>query len=294
MTEPVHISFERKVFELPLDTILPLRPMTDRITESKRYARIATSITEVGIIEPLAVTVAGKNGRHMLLDGHLRLHALRATGAASAPCIVSDDDEAFTYNKRVNRLATVQEHYMITRAIDRGVPARLIAAALGMDEALVARRRTMLDGISADAIEILKDKQVTAVVFDVLRKLKPEKQFAAAEMMAGMNNFTASYARAMLAATRQCDLAKPDQPKKIPGVTPEQMARMERELETLNADFRARDSTFGDDVLELVLSSRYLKRLIGNDKVASYITSRHPEIMSQFQAIVDATSLDAS
>ena len=25
----------------------------------------------------------------------------------------SDDDEAFTYNKRVNRLATVQEHYMI-------------------------------------------------------------------------------------------------------------------------------------------------------------------------------------
>ncbi|WP_340054741.1 formylglycine-generating enzyme family protein, partial [Pseudomonas sp. JAI120] len=57
----------------------------------------------------------------MLLDGHLRLHALAAAGEATAPCIVSDDDEAFTYNKRVNRLATVQEHYMISRALDRGV-----------------------------------------------------------------------------------------------------------------------------------------------------------------------------
>ncbi len=294
MTDPIRISFAREVLELRLDAILPVRPMTVRIVESKRYVRIATSVRQIGIVEPLAVTVADRKGRHMLVDGHLRLHALREASVESARCIVADDDEAFTYNKRVNRLATVQEHYMITRALDRGVPAAMIAAALGMDETLVARRRTMLDRISSDTVEILKDKHVNAVVFDILRKLKPEKQFAAAEMMAAMNNFTASYARAILAATRQCDLAKPDQPKKILGVTPEQMARMERELETLNADFRARDSNFGDDVLELVLSSRYLKRLIGNDKVASYITSRYPEIMNQFRSIVDATSLDAN
>jgi hypothetical protein len=34
------------------------------------------------------------------------------------------DDEAFTYNKRVNRLSIVQEHFMILRAIDRGCPKR--------------------------------------------------------------------------------------------------------------------------------------------------------------------------
>jgi len=38
--------------------------------------------------------------------------------------LIADDDEAFTYNKRVNRLATVQEHYMIVKALERGVSKR--------------------------------------------------------------------------------------------------------------------------------------------------------------------------
>lgn len=200
---------------------------------------------------------------------------------------------SFTYNKRVNRLATVQEHYMIARAIDRGVPATMIASALGLDEKMVMRRRNLLDGVAQEAVEILKDKTVNQQVFDILRKLKPHAQYAAAEMMASMNNFTASYARAILAATPQSDLAKPDKPKKIAGITQEQMARMERELEALNKNFRAMEATFGDDVLQLVLSSRYLGRLMGNANVREYLESRHPDIAAEFGAIVAATTLDA-
>lgn len=294
MTDPVRISFEREVLELPLDAILPLRPMTRRITGSKRYGRIATSVGEVGVIEPLVVTKADRDGRHMLLDGHLRLNALRDQGATAAHCIVSDDDEAFTYNKRVNRLATVQEHYMIARAIDRGVPPAMIAAALGIDEKVVMRRRTMLDGIAPGAVEILKDRPVNPHVFDILRKMKPYRQVETAELMASMSNFTASYAKAILAATRQADLARPDKPKAIAGMTPEQMSRMERELEKLAHDYRAIEATFGDDVLQLVLASRYLGRLIDNASVAGYLQSRHPEIITEFRTIVSAASLETS
>lgn len=292
MTPPIRISFAQEVVDLPLAAILPLRPMTTRITGSRRYGRVVASIGQVGVIEPLAVTSADDEGRHMLLDGHLRLHALAAAGATTAPCIVSDDDEAFTYNKRVNRLATVQEHYMISRALDLGVPAAMIAAALGMDEKAIARRRTLLDGITPEAVDILKDRHVNPQVFDILRKLKPHKQFGAAEMMVSMNNFTGSYAKAILAATRQEDLAKPEQLKKIVGVTADQMRRMERELEALNVDYRARETTFGEDVLQLVLSSRYLERLIANENVARYLGIRHADILSQFQTIVAASSLD--
>lgn len=294
MDTSVHIAFEREVILLPLDKLLPLRPMTPKISSSRRYGRIYSSVIQIGIVEPLIVSAADKDGRHMLLDGHLRLHALRQAEQSTAPCIVSDDDEAFTYNKRVNRLATVQEHYMISRALDRGVPAAMIAAALGMDEKSIVRRRTLLDGISPDVADMLKDKHVNPAVFDVLRKMKPYKQVSTAEMMISMNNYTASYARAILAATRQGDLAKPDRPKNVAGLTPEQMARMERELESLNADFRARESTFGEDVLQLVLSSRYLERLIANANVASYLETLHPEILAQFRTIVNATSLEAS
>lgn len=293
MKPPIRISFEQKVFKLPLASILPLRAITPRITGSKRYGRIVASIGQVGVIEPLVVTKRNQSGQYMLLDGHLRLNVLREEGADAAPCIISDDDESFTYNKRVSRLATVQEHYMIARALDRGVPAAMIASALGLDEKVVIRRRNLLDGIAPEAVEILKDRTVNQQVFDILRKLKPHKQFAAAELMASMNNFTASYARAILAATPQGDLAKPDKPKKIAGITKEQMARMERELETLNKNFRAMETTFGDDVLQLVLASRYLGRLTGNANIRSYLETRHPDIAGEFRTIVAATSLDA-
>jgi ParB-like chromosome segregation protein Spo0J len=54
----------------------------------------------------------------VLVDGHLRHAALPDLGNSEAPCLIADDDEAFTYNKRVNRLATIQEHYMIVKAIE--------------------------------------------------------------------------------------------------------------------------------------------------------------------------------
>ena len=43
--------------------------------------------------------------------------------------VIAADDEAYTYNKRINRLATVQEHFMVVRAIER-VAAQMALADL--------------------------------------------------------------------------------------------------------------------------------------------------------------------
>ena len=55
-------------------------------------------------------------GKYLLLDGHLRLEALKDMGVVEVVCLVSTDDEAFTYNKPVSRLAIVQEHKIILKA----------------------------------------------------------------------------------------------------------------------------------------------------------------------------------
>ena len=70
-------------------------------------------------------------------------------------CIISTDDESYTYNKRINRLAAIQEHRMIRRAIERGAPEEKIAEALGLEVASIHRRSRMLNGICREAIEIL-------------------------------------------------------------------------------------------------------------------------------------------
>ena len=59
-------------------------------------------------------------------------------------CLAATDDESFTYNKRISRLATIQEHKMILRAVERGVSEARIAAALNVNIALIRQKRTLL------------------------------------------------------------------------------------------------------------------------------------------------------
>ena len=105
---------------------------------------------------------------YMLVDGHLRHTALAEIGATTAPCLVAGDDEGFTYNKRVNRLATVQEHYMIVKALERGVSEERLARALNIDIRQIKLKRSLLAGICPEVTDMLKDRSVDASVFAAL------------------------------------------------------------------------------------------------------------------------------
>jgi hypothetical protein len=293
VTDPIKLGFEPEVIVLPLDGILLLRTTTGLIKKSTKYKRILASITEVGIIEPLSVSAPqGDKGLHLLLDGYLRYAALLELGETTACCLIAVVDEAYTANKRINRLSTIQEHFMIVRALGRSVSAEKLARALDMDVKFVWRRRKLLDGICPEVIEQLKDKHVNPQTFEILRKMKPMRQIDAAELMAAAGNYTASYAKALLAATRQEDLIRADRPKKINGMSQEQMARMEREMESLQRDFKAIEASYGDDMLNLVIAGGYVSRLLANAEIRRYLEQRHPEILKEFTSIAAAASLD--
>ena len=181
---------------------------------------------------------------------------------------------------------------MIVKAIERGVSEEKLARALNVDIKRIKTKRTLLDGVCPEVAEMLKDKSVDTEVFSLLRKMKPLRQIEAVELMAAMNNYTARYAYALLAATRREDLAEPDRPKNIRGLTPEQMARMEREMDGLQREFKVVAASYGDTVLHLVVASGYVSSLIGNPRVSRFLERHHPEILTEFKAIVAATSLE--
>jgi len=291
---PVKAAFAQQLVVVPLSEILPMRRLADKVMSSVKYKRIAQSVAEVGVIEPLVVVRAPGGGPYMLLDGHVRHAILRELGEHETRCLLADDDEAFTYNKRVNRLATIQEHYMIVRALERGVSEEKLARALSMDVKSIKRRRSLLDGVTPEVVELFKDRSVNPVTFDALRKMKPVRQIEVAELMISAGNFTSAYAKALLAATRQADLVHSDKPKRVGGMSSEQMARMEREMASLTQDFKALEASYGDDVLHLVIASGYLSRLVNNAEVERYLRGRHPEILDEFRAIISAASLDQS
>jgi ParB-like chromosome segregation protein Spo0J len=150
------LGFVPEALTIPVSNILPSRKLPDGLTLSLKYKQIQSSIEEVGLIEPLSVAPVVRNSeQHLLLDGHLRLMVLRALGHAEVPCLLAKDDEAYTYNSRINRLSTIQEHVMICRAIERGVSQERLAKALSVDVSYIIKRKTLLDGICPEAIELL-------------------------------------------------------------------------------------------------------------------------------------------
>src|SRR6185437_9245608 len=261
----VKIGFERAVQRIPVASITPLKLVSDAIKKTPKYLQIAASVREIGIVEPPVVSRdRSERDRFLLLDGHLRIQALKDLGESEVLCLISTDDEAFTYNKRVNRLAIIQEHRMILKAIEKGVSPERIARALNVDVEHIKRKRRLLDGICPEAADLLKDKHLSINAIWELKRMVPLRQIEAAEIMVAMNKFTASYARTLVAATAQSQLVDARKSKRVWGFTTEQLSLMERESANLEREFRMAEQSYGTEHLDLVLAKGYVARLLGN------------------------------
>jgi hypothetical protein len=226
-------AFSSDTAIIAIDAILPVRAIGKTVKSSHKYRQIASSIAEIGLVEPPVVCRTKQMGSYLLLDGHLRIEALKDLGHTEVECLLSTDDEAFTYNKRISRLSAIQEQRMIAKAIERNVPKEKIAKALDINVRSLVRKANLIDGICEEVVGLLKDKICPMAVFDVLRKMNPIRQIEAAELLINANNYSISYSTAILAGTPQAQLVDPATPKRMKGMTAEALARMEGELSRL-------------------------------------------------------------
>ena len=293
-TAAVRMAFEDTGLRIAVADIQPLKLVTSEFKKTPKYRQIEASVLEVGIVEPPVVARdRSRPGKYLLLDGHLRIEILKDMGHTDVLCLVSTDDEAFTYNKRVNRLATVQEHKMILKAVERGVSEERIAKALNVDVPSIRRKRNLLDGICVEVAEIFRDKHIAAQTFAEFKKMVPLRQIEAAELMVAMNNYTVPYAKSLVAATPQPQLIEVSKPKRVKGLTDEQVELMERESMNLGREFRIAEKAYGTDHLDAVLINGYIGRLLGNARVVRYLAQHHSEILSEFQRLSEADTAAA-
>ncbi|WBH15303.1 plasmid partitioning protein RepB C-terminal domain-containing protein [Sphingomonas radiodurans] len=281
------MAFEASTYRIPLSDILPLREVPPKVLESVKYGQIAASIAEVGIIEPPVVARdAVDPNRYHLLDGHLRIAVLRQRGETEVVCLIATEDEAFTYNRRVSRIAIIQEHKMILNAVKKGVSEQRLARALNVDIEHIRKKRNLLAGICPEAADLLRDKHLPMGAFVELRRLKPMRQIVAAEMMIALNRYSTSHAKAIVAGTAEEDLVE-GRAKAVRGLTEEQLSLMERESAALDRDFKLIEQSYGADHLDLVLAVGYVQRLLGNVRVVRHLAQHHADLLSEFQKITE-------
>jgi len=279
-------GFGPHLHTIDLSKIVSLRTITTNMRSSRKYRAIASSMQELGMIEPLVVYPApNDSAMYLLLDGHLRSDILRAQGATTARCLIAKDDEAYTYNKHINPLSTIQEHHMLMKALNDGVSEERIARVLHIDLKTLRQKRELLVGICAEAADLLKDKPVTSGCFAIFRKMSPLRQIEAAELMVTISNYSVVLAKTILTASTPDQLVKPGTRKAPRALTPEQIAHLEQEMTNSQTGLAALKDTYGAERLELQVACRYLNTVLGNQRLRKYLAKQHPDLLKELEQI---------
>lgn len=287
MSKKIKQGFHVDLISLPVEDILPAKNVSSQIKQGRKYCQILSSVREVGLIEPPVVSSIKGSDSYLLLDGHLRVAALKELGVEYVSCLVSTDDEGYTYNKYVNRLSAIQEHKMIVKAVEAGVSEEKLASALNLDIRTIRYKRQMLDGICEEVVELLKDKDVPMHVFMTLRKMKAPRQITVAMLMNDQNRFSIPYAKALLDATFTELLVNKGKPRKLTPAMLARQARLEEENLALSREIDSLKEQHGADMIDITAMQAYLKRLLCNESVAGYLREFNESVYEKFKEIIE-------
>ena len=291
MAGKVTVGFEPESVTIPITDILPLRLVEDTARKRRKFSQIAASIREIGIVQPpIVARRSDRKHKYLLLDGHLRIEILKDLGIAEVACLVSLDDEAVTYNRQVNRLSPLQEHKMILKVIERGVPEERIAQALNVNVKTIRAKRDLLNGICPEVAALLKDKQCPTNSFQALKKAKPLRQYEIAKTMVTVGDYSVAYARALVSASSPDQLVDPGKARAHRKISSEEIEQIERELANLQGEVERIEETFVADHLNLVLATSYVRSLLRNTQITRYIETYHRNLLEEFRKICDATA----
>jgi ParB-like chromosome segregation protein Spo0J len=259
--------------------------LSTRERKEQAYRRIDTSLLSVGMIEPVVVFPLSK-GQYRLLDGHKRVDILSRRKVIEVECLLATEDEAYTYNKRVNYLSSIGEHQMILQALKHNTE-QAIAKALAVNVRTIRAKRDLLVGVCKEAIELLKDRRVSPKAFLALKRMKPLRQLEVAQLMVDSNRYSEAFAEALLAGTRADMLLRPAKVlRSSKALSTDQKLGLERETDALLHDLKAVEASYGTDVLSLSVSCRYVIRILASEKVRHYIEGRFPDILGELEAVV--------
>ncbi len=286
MTTGIKQGFEKELVDLAIADLRCTKTLSPNLKYGRKYIQILSSIREVGLIEPPVVALCNKGNEYLLLDGHMRIMALIELGEKRVTCLVSVDDEGYTYNKYINRLSAIQEHKMIIKALNAGVSEAKLAAALNLDICSLQNKKRMLDGVCQEAIDLLKDKIMSASVFGILKKMKPMRQIKVAMIMNDQNRYSYLFGKSLLDGTPAEQLVESAKTIKLSPAALEKRMRLEEESISLSEDIRAQEESYGTNMLDLTMVQSYLKRMMNNEKVADYLQRHHEEIYEKFSEIV--------
>ena len=240
------------------------------------YQYILASIKSLGVIQPIVVT-GSRGGGYRILDGHIRFYALRELGQEYVYCIVSTDDERYTFDAQINSLSSFQRASMIQKVVNGGVPLERIAESLGVSVSKLKSDMDATKGIDKAAIDILKSANVSRAALQALRKVKPLRQIEIAERMAAEGKFSCIFVSGMVMATPPNMLVSAVNMRRTRSEDAYEISSLETNSKNLMAKVREAEEKYSTQIYELTVICGFLNKLFKNQKIDSYIQRNFSE-----------------
>ena len=154
-----------KVLLLPVDKIVPSAHQARTHFDEQEIARLALSIAQNGLLQPVSVRPGKEKGEYELVAGERRLRAAVLAGLETVPCLEAEvDGRASALLALVENLQRRDLHYLEeAEAIaaflhQTGMTQEAVAAQLGMSPSALANKLRLLKLSPEEQSEILEYK----------------------------------------------------------------------------------------------------------------------------------------
>jgi len=191
-----------RVLYLPVDAICPNPYQPRRTFTQPELEELASSIQELGVLQPL--TVRRRDGHWELVAGERRLRAAKLIGLETVPCLSVQTDSqsssllALVENLQRRDLDFWEEALALRRLIDTyHISQEDVARRIGKSQSAVANKLRLLK-LPHEVLEILRDHGASERHARALLRLNDAGQQLSAARQVAADNLTVAQTEALV------------------------------------------------------------------------------------------------
>jgi len=269
--------------------LIKLKKVKRRKIDQTTFARIRTSIKEVGLLEPLLVCQS-TNGYYDILDGELRYDVLMEMGLETVPCIIREDKDIYTANYQVNHLTPIEETKMIKKAMEV-VDGQLIADVFGLKKIGYRLNETLLKRLHPTVIKAFNTGKITKACAKELAEVVQERQLEIFAMMQNTKNFGPAFVKKQILLT---PLKKQQSKrKKTPWVeNNERKKSLGANLKEMQVEHDHLAKLYREYTSALMLTVIHSREIVTNKSIEKHLKTHMPAVYAEIKAIIESELIE--
>lgn len=280
---------------IPVDAIAVLNP---RVRNKRVFQELVTSIAHLGLKKPITVSQRPGRSRYDLVCGQGRLEAFIALGQAQIPAIVLEatEEDCFVMSLVENLARRQHTPLELVRAIgalrERGYSHSEIAAKVDFSSEYVGAICYLLENGEEKLINAVERGVMPhTIAMEIARAKEGEVQQALAQAYEE-KALPGNQVLAIRQIIDQRNTSGKGLHKRNTGRRTYGPVSSDSLMAAVSEDYKELESSYGDDMLVLVVAAGFLERLLSKPEMERFLSGRYPEFVETFRAIVQAASLD--